>query len=121
MRKTAERGFSLIEVLIALALVSILILGAAELVILSIRIKMKADGNLEMTDLASSRLDESKAAAGTAEAFAVVGRRQAPYRGSWESSGAEGTILRFGFEIYPELEPEAVLALTILFSKDLGF
>ena len=41
--------------------------------------------------------------------------------GPWEPGGSSASLLRFGFEIYPELEPEAVLALTILYSRDLGF
>jgi len=120
----------LIEVLIALALVTTLIVGAVELIILAVRIRLKADSNLELADLTTVCLEERKTAGiapgnnGNDPApggFAFIGRRRASYRGAWEAGGSDAALIRFGFEIYPELEPEAVLALTILYSRDLGF
>ncbi len=130
MREKTSRGFTLIEVLIALALVSALIIGGIEILILAAQIKLKADANIELADLAASRLEERKAAvladiepagAGAPTAFSIVGRRQATFRGTWEGDGFVESPARFGFEIYPELEPEAVFALTILYFRELGF
>jgi len=120
----------LIEVLIALALVSTLIIGGIEILILAAQIKLKADANLELTDLAASRLEERKATimAGSGEetpgeqaAFSIVGRRQSTFFGTWEDDGPGESPSRFGFEIYSELEPEAAIALTVLFFRELGF
>ena len=125
-----SRGFTLIEVLIALALVSALIIGGMEILILAAQIKLKADANLELADLAATRLEERKAAvmaemesedSGGAAAFSIVGRRQTTFRGIWEGDGFVESPARFGFEIYPELEPEAVFALTVLYFRELGF
>ena len=130
MPKKISRGFTLIEVLIALALVSALIIGGLEILILAAQIKLKADANLELADLAATRLEEQKAAvmadieqgaAGAPAAFSIVGRRRTTFRGTWEGNGFVGSPARFGFEIYPELEPEAVLGLTILYFRELGF
>ena len=130
MRQKTNRGFSLIEVLIALALVTTLIIGAVELVLLAVRIQLKADSNLELADLTTVCLEERKAAGSAPgnngddparRGFAFIGRRRASDRGTWEAGGADAALFRFGFEIYPELEPEAVLALTVLYSRDLGF
>ncbi len=130
MREKTSRGFTLIEVLIALALVSALIIGGMEILILAAQIKLKADANIELADLAASRLEERKAAvmaeielgdAGAPAAFSIVGRRQTTFRGTRERDGFVETPARFGFEIYPELEPEAVFALTVLYLRELGF
>jgi prepilin-type N-terminal cleavage/methylation domain-containing protein len=122
MNKSARKGFTLIEVLIALALVTTLIVGAAELMVLAVRIKIKADSNLELSDMATARLEENKSAGNANQAaFSAIGRRLASYRGGWETDGADANLIRLGFEIYPELEPEAVLTLIIFYSKDLGF
>jgi prepilin-type N-terminal cleavage/methylation domain-containing protein len=130
MPKKKSRGFTLIEVIIAWALVSALIIGGIEILIIAAQIKLKADANLELADLAATRLEERKAALligdgeGGAEdptPFIIVGRRQATFRGMWEGAGSVESPARLGFEIYPELEPEAVVALTILFCRELGF
>ena len=130
MRNKSCPGFTLIEVLIALALVSALIIGGIEILILAAQIRLKADANLELADLAASRLEMQKAVVlagsveGSAEepaAFSITGRRLATFRGTWECGGLVDSPVRFGFEIYPELEPEAVFALTVLFSRELGF
>ena len=127
MSSKTNRGFSLIEVLIALALVMTLIIGSIELILLAVRIRLKAEANLELSDMATICLEERKSAgslnggAGEASAFSRLGRRRAYYRGAWEPGGSSAALLRYGFEIYPELEPEAVLELTILYSRDLGF
>jgi type II secretory pathway pseudopilin PulG len=130
MRKKPSPGFTLIEVLIALALVSALIIGGIELLIVAAQIKLKADANIELADLAASRLEERKAevmagdgsaSAREPAAFTVVGRRQANYRGTWDVDGLVESPARYGFEIYPELQPEAVVALTVFFSRELGF
>jgi prepilin-type N-terminal cleavage/methylation domain-containing protein len=125
-----RRGFTLIEVLIAWALVSFLIIGGLEILTLAARFKMKADANLELTDLAGSRLEERKAALGSAaeirpeseaDPFMIVGRRRSSFRGAWRSGAAPDGSILLDFEIYPELEPEAVLALTFLYCSALGF
>jgi len=125
-----RRGFSLLEVLIALALISTLAIGATEAILQAVRIKLKADGNLEMADLATSRAEELKSAArridfdpeGTLPGgFSIAGGGVTTYRASWEIGDDDGTLAAFGFEIFPELEPEGVLALRLLFSRDLGF
>ncbi len=130
MPKKPSPGFTLIEVLIALALVSALIIGGIELLILAAQIKLKADANLELADLAASSLEERKAVVMTGDdpgntggsaAFTIVGRRKANYRGTWDGDGFFESPSRLEFEIYPELEPEAVIALTVFFSRELGF
>jgi prepilin-type N-terminal cleavage/methylation domain-containing protein len=130
MPKKKSRGFTLIEVLIAWALVSALLIGGIEVLIIAAHIKLKADANLELADLAATRLEERKAALLTGGGapgdedpapFTILGRRQATFRGMWENAGIIESPARLGFEIYPELEPEAVVALTILLCRELGF
>jgi hypothetical protein len=128
--KQAVRGFTLIEVLIAWALITALIIGGLEILALAARLKIKADANLELTDLAGSRLEERKAAlasaggidpGGAAGPFTIMGRRRISFRGAWQNGPAAEGFVPLDFEIYPELEPEAVLALTLLYCRALGF
>ena len=124
------RGFTLIEVLIAWALVSALIIGGLEILALAARLKIKADANLELTDLAGSRLEERKAALAAAgetapnaapDPFVISGRKRISFRGAWRNGESPSGSVPMDFEIYPELEPEAVLALTYLYCRALGF
>jgi len=59
-RNMRERGFSLLEVLIAMALIFFLLTGTAELVIHSIRTKRRANENMKLTALLVSKLESLK-------------------------------------------------------------
>lgn len=124
-----NHGFSLIEVLITMALVSVIVVGAAEMLIQSVRIQRKADANLDMTGLASARLAEIRgeirgAVAGSSDpggTFTASGRRNTTYIGTWRTESTDGILDRLVFEIRPELHSEALLSFRILICRELGF
>jgi len=61
-RSPARSGFSLIEVLIALALVAIVLLGTAEMLIRAIQIRRSAEDRLRLTEAACTQLERLKGA-----------------------------------------------------------
>jgi|WetSurMetagenome_2_1015567.scaffolds.fasta_scaffold79672_2 prepilin-type N-terminal cleavage/methylation domain-containing protein len=61
VKKTPDRGFTLIETLIALALVSFLVAGTAELIGLALLTKRKAEAHIEATRIFQNRLERLRA------------------------------------------------------------
>jgi len=61
MKATRDRGFTLIETLIALALVSFLIAGAAELIGLALLTRKRAEAHIEATRIFQDRLERMRA------------------------------------------------------------
>lgn len=141
MRKTSRRrenGFSLIEVLVSMALMFISLIGAAELLVHALRTEAKAESTAEMVRAAAGRLETFKSAiSGGAETlpearppledgtlpFSVLSRRGNVFLGRWIPAGPSGEprLRRWGFEICSELEPDAAVEFVILVSPDLGF
>jgi prepilin-type N-terminal cleavage/methylation domain-containing protein len=125
----SNRGYSLIEVLITMALVSMIVVGASEMLIQAVRIQRKADANLDMTGIASTRLEEIRGksrgmfggASNPGEAFTASGRRNTTYIGTWRTESTDGILDRLVFEIRPELKPEAMISLRILICRELSF
>lgn len=124
-----SRGYSLIEVLITMAIVSMIVVGSAEMLIQAVRIQRKADANLDMTGLASARLEEIRGrsrgmSGGSSDpggVFTASGRRNTAFIGAWRTESTDGILDRIVFEIRPELKPEAMLSLRILICRELGF
>jgi prepilin-type N-terminal cleavage/methylation domain-containing protein len=59
-KKKMDQGFTLLELLISFAIVSILLLGAAQLTLHSVHVKMTSDCSLESAELASDKLEYLK-------------------------------------------------------------
>jgi prepilin-type N-terminal cleavage/methylation domain-containing protein len=57
VKETQDRGFTLIETLIALALVSFLVAGTAELIGLALLTKRKAEAHIEATRIFQDKLE----------------------------------------------------------------
>jgi prepilin-type N-terminal cleavage/methylation domain-containing protein len=59
-RQTSNRGFTLVEFLISLTLVTLLLTGTVQLTIYSLLVKRNADLNLKITEHASSLFEHFK-------------------------------------------------------------
>jgi prepilin-type N-terminal cleavage/methylation domain-containing protein len=59
-RQTSNRGFTLVEFLISLTLVTLLLTGTVQLTIYSLLVKRNADLNLKITEYASSLFEHFK-------------------------------------------------------------
>jgi prepilin-type N-terminal cleavage/methylation domain-containing protein len=124
-----RRGFSLIEVLIAMTLAMVLLLGTAELITLSIWAGRKGDMTAALTQALSGRAEALKSLA-----FAPGGLISGDYsetvrdeagRGlylhEWTVEDAGERMSRVRLRVSPAGRPEAGAALTLWISKDLGF
>lgn len=122
------KGFSFIEVLLAMALISFLLAGTAELVIRSISLRKKAEVNLELAALASSKLEflkslpyESSELQATSYNEILEGRFPEVYLREWIIEDISSNLKRIGLTVYPENHPEKTLRISLYLSKELGF
>jgi len=131
LEKEGEKrnGFSLIEVLLTMAFVSILLSGMAELVLCSVRAKSTADGHFRRTGLIASKLENLKAL--PFESGELQAGAYQEESGSFPSGGAaiaEWRIEDLGFyskrielRITLRSRPERSLQTVLLISGFLGF
>ncbi len=123
-----RRGFSFIEVLLAMALISFLLSGTAELVIRSISLKKKAEVNLQMVALVSSKLECLKSLpyeSGELQAASyneiLEGRFPEVYLREWMIEDISSNMKRIELTVYPENHPEKTLRISLFLSRELGF
>jgi len=123
-----RRGFSFIEVLLAMALISFLLSGTAELVIRSISLQKKAEVNLQMAALVSSKLECLKSLpyeSGELQAASyneiLEGRFPEVYLREWMIEDISSNMKRIELTIYPENHPEKTLRISLFLSRELGF
>jgi prepilin-type N-terminal cleavage/methylation domain-containing protein len=122
-------GFSLIEVLVSMALALVLIIGTTELISYSLWAKKKGDLASGLAHAATSRLEALKAVPIDAEA-----RRPGEYEASvWDDLSMEAlrqewTIAEAGEGLQRVIlttrsfdYPESELRLMLLLSRDIGF
>jgi prepilin-type N-terminal cleavage/methylation domain-containing protein len=122
------RGFSFIEVLLAMALISFLLSGTAELVIRSISLNKKAEVNLQMAALVSSKLECLKSLpyeSGELQAASyneiLEGRFPEVYLREWMIEDISSNMKRIELTVYPENHPEKTLRISLFLSRELGF
>ena len=122
-----QNGFSFIEVLIALAIISFLLAGTAELLIRSSALKRRADINLKMTTLVSSKLEslkslpyESTELQANSYSEIIEGPSQQTFRREWTIEDISADMKKIGVTVYPENHPEKTFWIGLLLSRDLG-
>ena len=66
---TRDRGFSLVELMFALAILSIGVLGMASMMVAAVRSEIRATARIELTEVIQNKLEELRAvaAAGTSD------------------------------------------------------
>jgi len=121
-------GFSFIEVLLAMALISFLLSGTAELVIRSISLKKKAEINLQLAALVSSKLEclkslpyESAELQAASYNEILEGRFPEVYLREWMIEDISSNMKRIELTVYPENHPEKTLRISLFLSRELGF
>jgi type II secretory pathway component PulK len=128
-RNMARRGFSLIEVLMAMALVFFLLTGMAELLLRSIQAKKAADEHLQRAGLLSSKLESFKALPYESEGLRA-GEYQEEIGGApdeaaalaeWRIEDRGLNSKRIDLRISLQSRPERRLRAVLLVSGFLGF
>lgn len=122
-----RRGFTLIEVLVSLTLVTILVAGAAELISLSLLLKKRADAHAGAARLAAEKLeglrslpfddDGLRAGANTETVAAAAG--EGAYVREWVIEDLSADTKRIG--VYIRSEGRTLARAALLVSRSLGF
>ena len=123
-----QSGFSLIEVLVAMALIFFLLTGTAELVIHSIRTKRKADENMKLASLLVSKLESLKTlpfeSADLQAGFhsAEIGDEpEERRREEWEVEDLTFNTKKIDLRVSSGQAPQRPARSVLLLSKSLGF
>jgi len=124
-----RQGFSLIEVLVAMTLALVLLLGTAELITLSVYAKRRGDTASGLAQALATRLEGLKSLS-----FGSDGLRPGEYletvrdeagRGlflhEWTVEDAGERMKRVRVTVSPAGRPESGASVTLWVSKDLGF
>lgn len=123
------RGFSLIEVLVAMSLAFLLIAGTAELAAFSLWAKWKGDIVSGLAQAAASKLETLKSApyegetlkAGAYGETVVDPTSHAAFDESWTIEDVGVAQKKIRLDIAVQGRPEAASSLVLYISRDLGF
>jgi len=129
MRKRGRRGYSLIEVLWVMALVSFLLAGMADLILGAIRAGRKSEETARKAALLGAALEGFKSlpygnaalAEGDYEAAALLFPGGRSVRTAWHISAGAERLKRIDFRLFLEGEEENAIRSALLISEALGF
>ncbi len=122
-------GFSLVEVLVAMALALVLVVGAAELLVLSLAAKRKGDITAALTHALTSRLETLKSrpfedgALAPGEHAEIVRREPGGclIAEEWAVADDGDGMKRIGLKVRRVGRPGPETAAVLFISRDLGF
>ena len=122
-------GFSFIEILISFVITFLLILGTAQLTMLSLASKQSSDMRLKISELLSSKLELFKSLSLTGPGF-KEGKHEEytedltsglTYVWSWYNQAVSADLSSIEIGCFPKNSPYREIRLFLYFSKDLGF
>jgi prepilin-type N-terminal cleavage/methylation domain-containing protein len=124
-----NRGFTLIEVLVAMALTLLLIVGTAELVSFSLWAKHKGDRASGIARILNGRLETLKArpydspelGPGAYTATTHDGPSRTEFREEWTIEVEGEAMKKVSISVEPEGRPQAAATLILYISSELGF
>lgn len=129
MRKKSQPGFTLLELLISFAIVTLLLLGAAQITIQALYVKRTSDCNLEAAELASDKLEYLKSLpsyspelADSMNAEIIEGQKiNDTFRREWRIFDMSENMKKIEVECYSTTCAQKKTKLVLLYSKELGF
>lgn len=122
-------GFSLVEVLVAMAIALLLIIGTAELLALSLAAKRSGDIASGLAHVLAAKLEELKSLAfdsaelepGDVTENVVEESSRCVFVRSWEVEDTENGMKAVRMRVHPRGRPRSGVSLTLYISRDLGF
>jgi prepilin-type N-terminal cleavage/methylation domain-containing protein len=123
-----NKGFSLIEILLSMAIISCVITGTAELIIHSLYGKKKAEVNLKISALLTSKIESLRCRPfespdlQSASFFEEVYEKDIgeTFRIEWKIEDISPGLKRIILEIIPKSIPQKKAVVAIFLSRDLG-
>lgn len=128
-KEKKENGFSMIELLIAMSITSIFILGTAQLVLHSIHLKRKSDCLVRAAELASTALERFKSLPydsmeleNTDYAETIQDERSSHlfFRG-WTIRRVTASLKRIEMDCFAQNYPRKRIRTALFLSRELGF
>jgi prepilin-type N-terminal cleavage/methylation domain-containing protein len=127
--KNLPEGFTLLELLISFTVVVILLMGAAQLTLLSVNIKRTSDCSVESAELASKKLEYLKShlfknnelAEKSLVEWLRSQRGNEMFRREWRIEDISENIKKIEMECYAESCPHKRVRLVLFCSRELGF
>jgi len=123
-----SKGFSFIEVLLAMAIISFLLAGTAELLIRANTLKRHGDINLSLSGLASSKLESLKSSAYESEELQVDSHQETikdsggeVFQREWTVADINPGMKRITVKVYLVSHPEKAIQIGLVLSRELGF
>ena len=124
-----REGFSLIELLCAFTLVTIFILGTAQLIIYSLFIQSNTNSRLQTVELAQAKLEYFKSlpyastSLGNGEKEEIITETTSSqsYVLKWNIQDITGDLKQVEIECYPSTQPKRKTRLMLYLSRQLGF
>jgi prepilin-type N-terminal cleavage/methylation domain-containing protein len=129
LKENKGSGFSLIELLIAMSITSILILGTAQLTLYSIHLKRKSDCLVRAAELASTTLEHFKSLP-----YDSMELEDAEYEESiedersnhlffqgWTIRRVSASLKKIEVDCFAKNYPRKKMRAALFFSKELGF
>lgn len=129
LKRIKSDGFSLIELLVAMSIISIFILGTAQLTLHSIHLKLKSDCLVKSAEFASASLERFKSLPYDSqeledseyeEAIEDDRTNQFFYR-RWKIRRDSASLKRIEVDCYAKNHPRKRTHVVLLLSRELGF
>ncbi len=122
-------GFGFIEILISFLITFLLILGTAQLTILSLQSKRSSDLRLVISERLFSKLESFKSLSyyesvleeGTYDEYTIDLTGGAAFIWNWHIYSISMNLYGIEMGCYPENHPEKEIRLLVYISRDLGF
>ena len=122
-------GFSYIEILISFVITFLLILGTAQLTMVSLLSKQSSENRLKISELLSSKLELFKSHSFSGPALEEGNHEEhikdltngLTYISNWRIQAVSANLTSIEIGCYPENSPEREIRLLLYFSRDLGF
>ena len=126
--KRMKSGFSLVDFLIALTILTFLITATAQLIIHSFFIKRRAEINLNIAELAAEKFEYFKSLSFENDELkecekceTLTGKETGIYLRKWIIRNISTNLKRIEVEICPQEHPEKKAIFVLLLSRELDF
>jgi prepilin-type N-terminal cleavage/methylation domain-containing protein len=129
LKEKTRSGFSMIELLIAMSIMSLFILGTAQLTLHSIHLKRKSDCLVRAAELASTALEHFKSLPydsmeledGDGEEIINDERSNHLFLRGWTIRRASASLKRIAMDCYAKNHPRKRIRAILVLSRELGF